>query len=156
MGEAGTERSPGQPTREPPRYYRAQLRWQRAQSWSRAFVRSFGYAIAGIVQLIRRQRNARVHLFITIVVCLASWAWGLSRIEWLVLILTIAMVLAMEAVNTAVESVVDLVSPEFHPLAKQAKDVAAGGVLLVAIGAAAVALLIYGARLLELLGGLFG
>ena len=76
--------------------------------------------------------------------------------EWIALILTIALVLGMEAVNTAVESVVDLVSPEYHPLAKQAKDVAAGAVLLVAIGAACVALLLFGARLLALARWLLG
>ncbi len=119
-------------------------------------IRSFGYAIAGILQLVRRQRNAQIHLFVTVVVCAASWAWGLSRIEWLILILTIALVLGMEAVNTAIEAVVDLASPHFHPLAKQAKDVAAGGVLIVAIGAAGVALLLYGTRLLELVRWLLG
>ena len=121
-----------------------------------SLIRSFGYAIAGILQLVRRQRNAQIHLFVTVVVCGASWAWGLSRIEWLILILTIAMVLGMEAVNTAIEAVVDLASPRFHPLAKQAKDVAAGGVLIVAIGAAGVALLLYGTRLLELVRWLLG
>ena len=139
-----------------PRYTPARPRWQRAQAWTVGLIRSFGYAIAGIVQLIRRQRNAQIHLFVTIIVCLASLAWGLSRMEWVALILTIAMVLGMEAVNTAVESVVDLASPEYHPLAKQAKDVAAGGVLLVAIGAACVALLLFGGRLLDLARWLLG
>src|SRR3712207_5445595 len=130
---------------EATRYTPARPRWQRAQSWTLAVIRSFAYAIAGIGQLIRRQRNAQVHLFVTVIVCLASLAWGLSRMEWIALILTVALVLGMEAVNTAVEAVVDLVSPEYHPLAKQAKDVAAGAVLLVAIGAACVALLLFGA-----------
>jgi len=137
-------------------YPRARPRWQRAQRWTISFARSFGYAFAGIVQLIRLQRNAQVHLFVTIVICAASWAWGLSRIEWLILVLTIVLVLAMEAINTAVEAVVDLASPEYHPLAKLAKDVAAGGVLLVALGAVVIALLLYGGRLLDLAQGLAG
>ena len=121
-----------------------------------SLVRSFGYAIAGILQLVRRQRNARIHVIVTVAVCAASAAWGLSRVEWLVLILTIAMVLGMEGLNTAIEAVVDLASPQFHPLAKQAKDVAAGAVLLVALGAVGVAILLYGARLLDLLQWLLG
>ena len=121
-----------------------------------SLIRSFGYAFAGIGQLVRRQRNAQIHVFVTLVLLVASWAWGLSRIEWLILILTIALVLGMEAMNTALEAVVDLASPQLHPLAKQAKDVAAGAVLLVAIGAAGVALLLYGRRLLDLAAWLLG
>ncbi len=139
-----------------PSYAAALTRRQRTQAWTIGLIRSFGYALAGIAQLIRHQRNAQIHLFVTVVVCLASAAWGLSRIEWLVLILTIALVLGMEALNTAVETVVDLAMPEYHPLAKRAKDVAAGGVLVVAIGAACVALLLFGQRLLELARWLFG
>ena len=137
-------------------YTRAHERWLRAQGWLRGLIRSFGYAIAGIVQLVRRQRNAQIHVFVAAVLCAASWAWGLSRTEWMILILTIALVLGMEAINTAVEAVVDLATPDFHPLAKHAKDVAAGGVLLTAIAAALVALLLYGTRLLALLRWLVG
>ena len=144
-------RAPGAPL-----YIRARLRWQRAQSWTLSLIRSFGYAFEGIFQFVRRQRNAQIHVFVTLVVCAVSWAWGLSRVEWMIVILTMAMVLGMEAANTAIEAVVDLVSPQFHPLAKLAKDVAAGGVLLVAIGAALVALLLYGARLLQLMRWLAG
>ena len=153
-----TTRPEHDPTARPPvaPYTRAQLRRQRAQRWIIGLVRSFGYAFSGIGQLVRQQRNAQIHVLITLIVCAASWAWGLSRIEWLILIVTIMLVLGMEAVNTAIESVVDLASPQFHPLAKQAKDIAAGGVLLVAIGAVAVALLLFGTRLLNLLRWLFG
>ena len=139
-----------------PRYVLARERWQRAQGWTRGLVRSFGYAFAGILQLVRRQRNAQIHVVVMVVVCAASVAWGLSRVEWLILILTIAMVLGMEAINTAIEAVVDLAAPQFHPLAKQAKDVAAGAVLLVSLGAVGVAILLYGARLLDLFQWLLG
>ena len=144
------------PRIEEPLYRRAQPRWQRAQGWLIGLLRSFGYAIEGLAQLVRRQRNAQIHLVLTIVACAAAWAWGLSRIEWLILILTIGLVLGLEAVNTAVEAVVDLVSPQFHPLAKLAKDVAAGGVLLAALCALGVALLLFGERLLALLSRLLG
>ncbi len=88
--------------------------------------------------------------------CAGALAWRLSRIEWIILILTIALVLAMEAVNTAIEAVVDLASPQFHPVAKLAKDVAAGGVLLAAIGALAVAFLLFGSHLLAVARWLLG
>jgi diacylglycerol kinase len=93
---------------------------------------------------------------LTLLIVGISLAWGLSRLEWLVLVLTISLVLSMEAINTAVEAVVDLASPQFHPLAKLAKDVAAGGVLIAAIGAVVIALLLYGERLLRLARTLFG
>ncbi len=126
-------------------------RRQRFREWIFGLLRSFGYAGAGIVQLLRRQRNAQIHLVITLAACIAAWVWRLSRIEWLVLIVTIALVIGMEALNTAIEAVVDLASPRYHPLAKQAKDVAAGAVLLVAICAVAVGILLFGSHLLDLL-----
>lgn len=130
-------------------------RWQRSRSWLTAFARSFIFASSGIVILIRTQRNAQVHLFLTIIICVIGAFWGLTRIEWLVLLVTIALVLAMEALNTAIEAVVDLASPEYHPLAKRAKDIAAGGVLLVAIFAVAIALVLFGERLLTLIQYIF-
>ena len=141
---------------ETPLYRRAQPRWQRAQGWLIGLLRSFGYALEGIAQLVRRQRNAQIHLLLTVVACGAAWAWSLPRLEWLILILTIGLVLGLEAVNTAIEAVVDLVSPQFHPLAKLAKDVAAGGVLLSALCALGVALLLFGGRLLALVSWLLG
>ena len=148
--------APPPPRFEEPLYRRAQPRWQRAQGWLLGLLRSFGYAIEGLTQLVRRQRNARIHMILTIIACTAAWAWGLSRIEWLILILTIGLVLGLEAVNTAVEAVVDLVSPQFHPLAKLAKDVAAGGVLMAALCALGVGLLLFGERLFALVSRLLG
>ncbi len=113
--------------------------------------RSFKFAFAGIRYVLRTQRNAQIHLTITIgVVVLGAWA-GLSAGEWAILALTIGLVFAAEILNTAIEAVVDLVSPEFHPLAKIAKDSAAGAVLLLAIMAVAVGLLILGPPLWAIL-----
>lgn len=137
-------------------YKRASLRWQRAQSWLLSLLRSFGYAFEGIGRLIRQQRNAQIHVALTTIIVIVSWVWGLSRIEWLILVLTISLVLSTEALNTAVEAVVDLVSPQYHPLAKLAKDIAAGSVLITAIGAIFVALLLYGERLVQLARTLLG
>lgn len=139
-----------------PAVYHGRGRWEGVRDWIIRLARSFGYAFAGVGQLMRRQRNARIHLFLSALAAGAAWVGGFSRVEWLALVLTIALVLGMEAVNTAIEAVVDLASPEFHPLAKQAKDVAAGGVLLAAIGAVIIALLLFGERLLRLLLWLAG
>jgi len=107
-------------------------------------IASFAFAFAGIAYLFRTQRNARVHLAIAVLVCvLAAWL-RVTRVEWAILVLTIACVLILEGLNTALEAVVDLASPQIHPLAKVAKDVTAGMVLIAAIAAVIVGLLILG------------
>jgi diacylglycerol kinase len=107
-------------------------------------IRSFCYAFAGLAYLFRTQRNARVHLAIGAAAC-AVGAWvRISRVEWAVMIFTIALVLILEGLNTAVEAAIDLASPKFHPLAKAAKDLAAGMVLIAAIASVGVGVLILG------------
>lgn len=115
----------------------------------RAFFRSFGHAGAGLRHLFRSQRNARIHLTLTLVaVGLALWL-GLSAAEWAILTLTIGFVLASEALNTAVEAALDRISADHHPLAKVAKDTAAGAVLIAAITALTVAAFLFLPRLLN-------
>jgi diacylglycerol kinase len=107
-------------------------------------VRSFYFAFAGLAYLFRTQRNARIHAVIGTIACLlAAWV-GISRAEWAVLVFTIALVLILEGLNTAVEAAIDLASPDVHPLAKAAKDLAAGMVLIAAISSVLVGLLILG------------
>ncbi len=107
-------------------------------------IASFGFAFAGIGYLFRTQRNARIHLAVAVIVCvLAAWL-RVTRLEWAILVLTIACVLILEGLNTALEAVVDLASPQIHPLAKVAKDVTAGTVLVAATAAVIVGLLILG------------
>jgi diacylglycerol kinase len=105
---------------------------------------SFGFAFAGIAYLFRTQRNARIHLVISAIVCLLAAWLRVTRVEWAILVLTIASVLILEGLNTALEAVVDLATPQIHPLAKIAKDVMAGMVLIAAIAAVIVGLLILG------------
>src|SRR5918999_1579551 len=101
-------------------------------------LRSFYFALAGISYLFRTQRNARIHLALGVVACaLAAWV-GISRVEWALITFTIALVLILEGLNTAVEAAIDLASPEIHPLAKAAKDLAAGMVLIAAMASVAV------------------
>lgn len=111
---------------------------------------SFRYAFWGIRHLLFSQRNAQIHLAIGMLAVAAGVVLGISRVEWAVLVLTCALVLAAEGANTAIEAVVDIAAPEYHPLAKIAKDVAAGAVLLTAIAAVIVGLIIFGPPLLAL------
>lgn len=106
--------------------------------------KSFGHAAAGIIYVLKTQRNARIHAAIAVAAVGLGLVLRLPRIDWAVLVLTIGMVFIAEFVNTVVESLVDLTSPEIHPLARVAKDVASGAVLVLAIVAVAVGLLILG------------
>jgi diacylglycerol kinase len=117
---------------------------RRTRVTSVGIVRSFAFAIAGVAHLFRTQRNARIHLILGVLSCgLGAWL-HISRSEWAVVIFTIALVIILEGVNTAIEAVVDLASPAIHPLAKVAKDVGAGMVLIAAIASVTVGLLIFG------------
>ena len=112
------------------------------------------YAWQGLVYTVQTQRNARIHLFVgSVVFVVAGWL-NLDTVRWSVLVLTIGGVLAAETINTTVEAVVDLLSPEWHAQAKVAKDVAAAGVLILSMTAVVIGLLILGPplchRLLEL------
>ncbi|MEN0002932.1 MAG: diacylglycerol kinase family protein [Bacteroidota bacterium] len=110
-------------------------------------IKSFGYAFRGIASLVRSELHARIHLTAMVVVILAGIYFGVSPMEWAILSLTIAAVLAAEGFNTAIEALTDLVSPDYHTLAGKAKDVAAGAVLLLAIGAIGVAISIFGPKI---------
>lgn len=114
---------------------------------------SFVYAFEGWWHVLRTQPNAWIHAAVsTVVFALAFWL-HLSRVEWAILLLTIMLVWMAEFANTALEAVVDMTMPEYHPLAKTAKDVAAAAVLVGALGAVIVGLLIMGPALWQRLFG---
>ena len=106
-------------------------------------IESFGYAFKGIATLFSSQPNARIHATVLSLVVLAGFYFQIERSEWLTIVLISALVLSAEAMNTAVEFVVDLVSPHYHPLAGKAKDVAAAAVFLAAFGAVVIGLIIF-------------
>ena len=112
-------------------------------------LRSFGHAFRGLKTLLQTQHNARIHAFATVLVVVAGALAGLSVAEWALIALAAVCVWATEAMNTAIEFVVDLASPEQHPLAAKAKDVAAGAVLISAIGSVVVACLVFGPHILK-------
>lgn len=106
-------------------------------------VRSFGFAWRGLAVMLASQANARIHAAATVLVVGAGGWCRLSALEWCAVVLAIGAVWTAEASNTALEALVDLASPEQHPLAGRAKDVAAGAVLCAAIAAAIVGALIF-------------
>lgn len=107
-----------------------------------SLVSSFRNALSGLNELLRTQRNARIHLTITLaVIGLAAWL-RLPAADWALLAVTAALVWTAELINTALEAVVDLASPGHQPLARSAKDLSAAAVLAAAVGAAVVGALV--------------
>lgn len=106
-------------------------------------IKSFDYAFRGIVSFIRKEPNAWIHCTAVIVVVASGIHFNITLTEWSLCILCFGLVLMAESFNTAIERLVDLVSPEFHPIAGDVKDVAAGAVLLSAIAAAIVGCIIF-------------
>jgi undecaprenol kinase len=94
---------------------------------------SFRLAILGILTAIKQERNVKIHLIITILVIILGLLNDLSKQEWMFIAFCIGLVISLELINTAIERVVDLVTSEYHPLAKEAKDIAAGAVFIAAI-----------------------
>jgi diacylglycerol kinase len=116
---------------------------------------SFRYAFAGWWYVLRTQRNAWIHAVASVAVFLVGFWLELGRIDWAILVLTVAVVWVAEFTNTAVEALVDLLSPDIHPLAKVAKDVAAAAVLIAALAAVVIGLLLLGPPLWNRLLPLF-
>jgi diacylglycerol kinase len=111
---------------------------------------SFSAAVSGALHVLRTQPNAWIELAALGVVAAAAWYFQVSAIEWAVLAICIFGVLALEAINTSVEAMIDLVSPHYHPLAKIAKDAAAGALVFAVLGSLCVAVAIFGPRLVAL------
>ena len=117
--------------------------------------KSFGYAFEGILTGIRQERNMRIHCMAVILVTAAGTLFQITAVEWCVCLLLFALVAWLELVNTAVEAVVDLVTEEKKPLAKIAKDTAAGAVLFAAIISAFVGCIIFLPYVFELAEKIF-
>ncbi|MET0287018.1 MAG: diacylglycerol kinase family protein [Polyangiales bacterium] len=117
-----------------------------------ARLRSFYFALRGIKTMFLSQHNAWVHAVATTLVITLGLVAGLTRLEWFVLVLAIVAVWMAESINTAFEFLCDVTSPEFHPLVEKAKDVAAGAVLICAIGATAIGGLVFVPYVRKLLG----
>lgn len=114
---------------------------------------SFRCALHGLIYTLRTQKNTRIELVAAVVVTIGGILAEIEPAEWAVLALTIAVIFALEAVNSAIEALVDLVSPDHHALARIAKDCAAGSMLFAVLGSLGVAAAIFGPRLWQALTG---
>ena len=114
------------------------------------FFASFKYALAGLIHASKGERNFRFHLFAAFVVVIVATLSRVSMIEWVILIGCIAGMLSLELINSALERVVDLASPEIHDFAKQAKDMGAAAVLVFACASAIIGILIFLPKWMEI------
>lgn len=113
----------------------------------KSLIDSFNYAVSGIISALKKEKNMRIHYLIAIIVIIISLFFDFSRLELLILIFTISLVVIAELFNTAIERVVDLITDKYHPLAKLAKDISAGAVLIAAINSIVVGYLLFFDRL---------
>jgi diacylglycerol kinase (ATP) len=114
-----------------------------------SLIESFNFAFDGIIHVLRTQRNMRIHFLIAVLVLVAALASGVEKLELIVLLLAIAFVLIAEMVNTAVEAAVDVATTSFDPMAKLAKDIAAGAVLIATAVAVAVGYLVFSGQVAD-------
>jgi diacylglycerol kinase (ATP) len=109
-------------------------------------IESFNFAIEGVIHVLRTQRNMRLHFAAAVVVIVVAVAVGVSKIELSVLLISIAFVLVAEMINTAIEGAIDAATTSFDPMAKLAKDIAAGAVLIASVNAVAVGYLVFAGK----------
>ncbi len=113
-------------------------------------VDSFNHAITGIIEAVRSEKNMKIHLAVSLVVLIGCFCFNISKLEFLLLAITITMVISAELVNTAIENVVDMTANYYHPLAKLVKNVAAGAVLVTAINAIIVGYIVFWDKLSDI------
>ena len=114
-------------------------------------VSSFRFGFQGIVSAASSERNMQIHICISVLVIFAGFAFSITKAEWIAVLLAIGGMIALEMMNTAIERTVDMYTKEFHPLAKQAKDIAAGAVLIFAIISVVIGLIIFLPRILAII-----
>jgi len=107
------------------------------------FLESVNHALDGVSYTVEHERNFKIELVIMIIVLIAGIYFRISNVEWIVLLLTISSVLTLELINTGIERCVDLVTKEYHELAKNAKDVAAGAVFIMSIFSVCIGIVIF-------------
>ena len=117
-------------------------------------INSFKYAFEGILQAYGGEKNLKIHTVIVILVIIFGFILKISYTEWLVCLVLIGLVLMAEFFNTSIEYLVDLVSPEIHPLTKATKDTASAGLLMMSIISVIIGLMIFVPKLISFIGGL--
>ena len=131
--------------------YNWDIKKERARD--KRLVDSFNFAIEGLISALKNEKHMKVHILAAIIIVILAIVINASKVEILIISLSVSFVVITELVNTAVEAIVDLVSPERHPLAKLVKDVAAGAVLVAAINALCVGYLLFYDKLLDIFDG---
>jgi diacylglycerol kinase (ATP) len=114
-----------------------------------AVLQSFNWAFEGVIHVLRTERNMRIHFALATAVLILAFSYGVTKLELMALLIAISFVLIAEMVNTAVEATIDLATTSFDPLAKMAKDIAAGAVLIAAVNAIVIGYLVFADRLTE-------
>jgi diacylglycerol kinase len=110
-------------------------------------INSFRFAVKGFREALSGQINLRIHLIVSLIVIVAAFSFRVSAIEWSILLLCIGLVISLELINTAIEKLVDMVSPEWKEQAGHIKDVAAAAVLIVSLVALIIGLIIFWNRI---------
>lgn len=131
----------------------SELRGKLKQKGLKRLFNSFKYAWEGIVYALKYEQNMLIHLLATVLVIILGLIVELSLVEWLFCLILIGLVIATELINSSLEAVVDLVSPDKNSLAKVAKDTASGAVLVLALTALIVGLIIFIPKIIILIGG---
>lgn len=122
------------------------LKDPKLSEWKR-FFKSFIYAWSGITQTFKSERNFQIHVSISFIMLIVGMILGFTTFEWVLLLFLLGGMLSLELINTALEHVVDLITPDYHPLAKAAKDAAAGAVLVYAFLSVIIGVIIIGSHL---------
>jgi diacylglycerol kinase (ATP) len=114
-----------------------------------AVLQSFNWAFEGVIHVLRTERNMRIHFALATAVLILAFSYGVTKLELMALLIAISFVLIAEMVNTAIEATIDLATTSFDPLAKMAKDIAAGAVLIASVNAVLIGYLVFADRLTE-------
>lgn len=114
-------------------------------------INSFKYAIEGFISSFRTERNMKIHILAMIIVVILSIYMKISLIEWCIVTLAISLVIGAELFNTAIETIIDMISPERNPNAKLVKDISAAAVLVLALGAASIGAIIFIPKVISIL-----
>ncbi len=111
--------------------------------------KSFVYAFEGLKTLLRNEHNSRIHFFAAVIAIVLGFILKISTTEWCIILFAIGFVIFAEIINTAIETLTDMISPEYHKKAKEVKDLAAAGVLIAAIIALAIGVIIFAEKIIN-------
>ena len=145
--EQDAPKAPDAPPHPQPRHGPRELDDPGSRRGTTSIIQSFNYAFEGVIWTLRSQRNMRIHFAVAAIVLVLAVAYDVSKLELIALLLAIAFVLIAEMVNTAIEAATDIATTSFNPLAKLAKDIAAGAVLVAAVNAIVIGYLVLAERL---------